>query len=178
MCPCLLKWHLAAGSSRVCSMKKSRSPVCTPLCYTHRKWELHESRRKKSRFQEVYFNWASTCLLEEEIQGCDCAVWVVGLFSLVCSAFEMWVTFGSRESGDSSSPTLDIIFTSVTQRGLLLPCLTFWCGTNSQGPTGSPSSAKAVCISPFSSLPPSRPHPSCLSCYYFDWFSLLPCSPA
>lgn len=49
-----------------------------------------------------------------------------------------------------SFPTPDIIFTSMTQRRLLLPCLTFWCGTNSQQPTGSPSSTKAVCI--FSSI--------------------------
>lgn len=63
-------------------------------------------------------------LQERGIQVSDYAVWVVFIF--VCTAFLLWLTFGSQESGDLSSPTPDIIFTSVTQHGLLLlPCLAF-----------------------------------------------------
>lgn len=109
-----------------------------------------------------------TCLLEEAS-----AVWVV--FMRVYSAFELCLTLGSWDSGDFSFPTPDIIFTSVTQRRLPLAFLTFWCGTNSQRPTGSPSSAQAFCIYLFYS---PILHPSFLSCYYFDWFSQLPCSSA
>lgn len=112
---------------------------------SQRWWRQHPQRNSTIFFIQVH-----TRLLAEDIYVLDVAVVLV--FSIVFTALEFWVILGSWESGDSSFPTPDIIFTPVTQNRLLLPCLTFWCGTNSQQPTASPSSAKAVCI--LSSLPP------------------------
>lgn len=118
------------------------------MCYTHRKTENACIKEKEVTFIEIYF---STRPLEEEIQACDYAVWVV--FSLVCTAFELWVTFGSWESGDSSFPTPDIIqLCDSAQAAAALFDILVW---NKQPAAHWLSLISKSCLYPSLFLPPS-----------------------
>lgn len=158
MCRCLSKWHLAAGFP--CGLRcedieaLSQPLVHSLLCCTHHKARMPRNKAKEVTFTRGIFQH----MLISRKKPYDHAVWAV--FRFVCNAFVLWGTFESWKSSDSSSSSPDIIFTSVTQHRLLLPCLTFWCGTNSQQPTSSLSSANDVCFCICISLSPVA---SCLS---------------
>lgn len=149
---CSLKWHLTAGSS--CGLWcENTKALLQPLvhgiqCYIGRKQELHVLSATQDLFQ------LST---HASPGGGNPSLWRLSVGSAQPYLQSVWVVADFWVLGvlkTQTSPTPNIIFTFVTQpRLLLLPCLTFWCGTNSQRPTGSPSSAKAVCIYLLSSLP-------------------------